>query len=348
MAGINYFGFFTKLRSMQATEKKGRIDYLINFFQSSVPNTPIHLLIPSAVKQDYQPSGKITASTIPVLLLTGILGMGIGYGVSWLISSAGIWVFEAFDEAGFCLNIIYLPAGLLYILAPLAIAYGGGMGIAGGGPLSSCRSPKVGAFAGVVIGLASAAAAIYVTYGLFDGLNFIGSVLDRLQFGVSTILTMIGLGLFYWLTMVADHYVWFGILTLLSILLAYSMGREAGTSPYCEQAHKFLDKHVIRNVKINELPRLLIGLLNRDEQSLTELKQVSKNAKERIDVSIWTAEGHHTNLIEVEAHYQKVEYTRKGEKKSGEQRLLLSESLDKSALEEVANLLKVDLKKIGA
>lgn len=327
---------------METASANQRLQQTLDFFKDIPSGSPLQSYVPAAVEQDYKPSGKISGFTVPILMGTGIAGMAVGVGVAWLIEKVSLWVFTAFDEAGFCLNIIYLPAGVLYLLTPLAIPLFGGLGVAMGGTVSNCRSPKVGAWVGVAIGLASCAAAIYYTFTLFSGLDYIVSVLDKLEMGLSTVLTTIGLGLFYGLAIWVDHYIWFGLLILISIAAATLLAREAGTTPYCEHAKRFLKENVVKTIDLPEIPKLLVGLCLVDESLLRDLKVADKDAAERLDVILWTTTGQYTNILEVKAWFEEIAYTKRGEKKSATNRLVYSQQLNKEEMQKVCRLLSIN------
>lgn len=306
---------------MEQALKEQRLSNLRKLFQGLSSESTVEHWIPEEVPRDYIPSGKIESKTIPILLLTGILGGGVGYGVSWILSSVSLGIFSIFQEAGICFTILFYPAGFIYILAPLAISICTGIGISIGGSPSACRSPSTGKIIGGILGIPASAASIYITKELLsdEPMNLIAGVITSLDPGFMSFVVVFVFGVCVWILTVQNSYIWYGMVGITGLIATIILSGEAGTTPYCEKTNKMLKEKIVKHHDIRDIALLLIGLSERNFKYLQSVRSIEKKETEdwdnihRLDLIFWTAEGSLSNLIEVKAHYSKIKTTEKGD-----------------------------------
>ena len=322
---------------MLESVKQDRFEYLRDFFGKVNFHDRFEHLLPSEVERDYTPSGKYGAVAIPIMFLTGLFGIVVGFGASWLVSWLSLGVFSVFRDAGICLNIFFIPAALFYMLAPLIIAFFAGLGVVIGSAArrGHCRSPKLSSIMGFVLGIITSALVLYVTNNLYDGVDEILAVVDRLEISFTSGLTALGLGLFFGLTTIAGNYVWLVIVAMVSLSITWTLGATGGDDPYCEITESFLKKHQIKRVGAPDIQNLLMGLHTRNYRSLERLNDALLKDKEVLDVVLWTTDTHESNLLEVTAYYRQRKARSRESYEDERTRLIYSEWISKQDMEKI-------------
>lgn len=289
--------------------------------------------VPDEVPTAYVPSGKSEVRSFPVLLFSGVCGIGLGYLAALATFGLADLAVEFFVEVGGLFTILLIGAIAAHFLAPLLIPFFAGFSIVLAGKTAGCRNPALGERVGWLLSPIAVAAVVWIGQRLVETPPLYEAMLEGMIGSLWGAIIGIPTALMFQFAAAKSGWVFLSLLGLLALILTAGLADGAGAQPYCEESGQWLERRVVARYTFEQLPSAMFGLFLGNGAHLSQLQSALLDQKvdsdePRLELTFHSAPGSQANLVELTAHY--------AVGKERVERRLFSEMMNRSQIETLA------------